>query len=113
VLVGAIFVVGALSVAGMPPAAGFVGKLELFRAVADSPALIVLFLVGSALSFVYVFQVYQYDFWREKRDAPARAWPQQVVAASLALVVLALGVYPEPLLALSRDAAAALAGGAG
>src|SRR5690606_28545599 len=51
-LVGAIFVVGALSVAGMPPAAGFVGKLELFRAVADSPALIVLFVLGSALSFV-------------------------------------------------------------
>jgi multicomponent Na+:H+ antiporter subunit D len=112
-LVGAIFVVGALSVAGIPPAVGFAGKLELFRAVADEPALIVLFFLGSALSFVYVFQVYQYDFWREKREDPVRAWPQQVVAAVLALAVLAAGLWPEPLLALSRDAADVLRGGGG
>ena len=36
-IVGAVFVLGALSVAGVPPAAGFVGKLELFRAAADEP----------------------------------------------------------------------------
>ncbi|MBY8854421.1 oxidoreductase, partial [Saccharothrix sp. MB29] len=40
-LVAAAFAVGALSVAGVPPAAGFVGKLELFRTgvVAGSVAL--------------------------------------------------------------------------
>ena len=36
-IVGAAFAIGALSVAGVPPAAGFVGKLELFRAAADDP----------------------------------------------------------------------------
>jgi multicomponent Na+:H+ antiporter subunit D len=112
-LAGAIFVVGALSVAGVPPAAGFVGKLELFRAVADEPALIALFALGSALSFVYVFQVYQYDFWRGERDAPRRSRHKHVVAGLLALVVIAAGVWPEPLLALSRDAAGALPGGTG
>ena len=41
-IVGAAFAIGALSVAGVPPAAGFVGKLELFRATADDPELIAL-----------------------------------------------------------------------
>jgi multicomponent Na+:H+ antiporter subunit D len=110
-LVGAAFAVGALSVAGVPPAAGFVGKLELFRAAGDSAALIVLFLLGSALSFVYVFQVYQYDFWRGERTGPRSGHPQQAVVAALALLVLAAGLWPEPLLTLSDDAAQALPGG--
>jgi multicomponent Na+:H+ antiporter subunit D len=114
-LVGAGFVVGALSVAGVPPAAGFVGKLELFRAgvEADSPALVALILLGGALSFVYVLQVYQYDFWRGERTGPASPAAQRLLVGALALVVVAAGLWPEPLLALSRDAAAALPGGAG
>jgi multicomponent Na+:H+ antiporter subunit D len=107
-LVSAAFVIGALSVAGVPPAAGFLGKLELFRATAHDPALIVLIFLGGALSFVYVFQVYQYEFWRTEKDGPRSTRPQQAIIGVLALVVLAAGVWPEPLLALSSDAAAAL-----
>jgi multicomponent Na+:H+ antiporter subunit D len=110
-IVGAAFAIGALSVAGVPPAAGFVGKLELFRATADDPELIALFVLGSALSFVYAFQTYQYDFWRGERRGKRGTLPQQGVVAALALLVLAAGVWPEPLLALSHDAAELLAGG--
>jgi multicomponent Na+:H+ antiporter subunit D len=114
VLVAGAFAVGALSVAGIPPAAGFVGKLALFQAATDSAGtavLIVLFFVGSALSLVYVFQVYQYDFWRGERDDPTGGRGQRAVIAALALLVLVAGAWPEPLLALSREAAAVLAGG--
>ncbi len=107
-LVGAAFAIGALSVAGVPPAAGFVGKLELFRAASDSWPLLALFVLGSALSFVYAFQLYQYDFWRGERSGLPNPWPQQAVAAGLALLILAAGVWPEPLLALSQDAAEVL-----
>ena len=110
-IVGAAFAIGALSVAGVPPAAGFVGKLELFRATADDPELIALLVLGSALSFVYAFQTYQYDFWRGERTGRRSTLPQQGVVAALALLVLAAGVWPEPLLALSHDAAELLAGG--
>ena len=110
-IVGAAFAIGALSVAGVPPAAGFVGKLELFRATADDPELIALLVLGSALSFVYAFQTYQYDFWRGERTGKRSTLPQQGVVAALALLVLAAGVWPEPLLALSHAAAALLAGG--
>jgi multicomponent Na+:H+ antiporter subunit D len=112
-IVGAAFMLGALSVAGVPPAAGFVGKLELFRTASDSPVLLALLFLGGALSFLYVFQVYQYDFWRGERSGPASAWTQQAVVAALGLLVLAAGIWPEPLLALSQDAAQALAGGGG
>jgi len=112
-LVGAAFVVGALSVAGVPPAAGFVGKLQLFHAAAGDPALIALIFAGGLLSFVYVFQIYQYDFWRGERRGRRSGRPQQAVVAVLALAVLAAGLWPEPLLALSRDAARVLAGGGG
>ena len=111
-VVGAVFALGALSVAGVPPAAGFVGKLELFRAAAGSPALLALLFLGSALSFVYAFQVYQYDFWRGTRTGPRSSTAQQAVVVVLALLVLAAGAWPEPLLALSHEAAELLSGGA-
>jgi len=109
-VVGAAFVVGALSVAGVPPAAGFVGKLGLFRAAVDIPAVLVLLFLGSALSLLYVFQVYQYDFWRTARAGPPSARGQQLVLGAMALLVLAAGVWPEPLLALSSAAARVLTG---
>ena len=110
-LVGAVFVLGALSVAGMPPLAGFVGKLELFRAAGTNPVLLGVLFLGSALSFIYVLQIYQYDFWRGGRTGPVSGLSRQVVVTGLAMVVLAAGVWPEPLLAVGHDAAAVLAGG--
>jgi multicomponent Na+:H+ antiporter subunit D len=113
-LVGFAFVVGALSVAGMPPAAGFLGKLEVFRAGLEGGAVVVgLLVLGSALSFVYMFQIYQHDFWRERRSAGASVRPVGVVVGCMGVVVLALGLWPEPLLAVSRRAATVLAGGEG
>ncbi|ROP42045.1 complex I subunit 5 family protein [Saccharothrix texasensis] len=111
-LVAAAFAVGALSVAGVPPAAGFIGKLELFRTaiVAGSAALVVLLVVGSALSLVYLFQVYQRSFWRPDPSATgvASPLPQRLLTAVSALLVLAAGLWPEPLLLLSKDAVDAL-----
>ncbi|MFN8518900.1 MAG: proton-conducting transporter membrane subunit [Chloroflexota bacterium] len=111
-VVGWAFLLGALSVAGVPPAAGFVGKLGLFHAAADAPAVLVLLVLGSAMSLLYAFQIYQYDFWRTSRAGLRSPRGQQVVLVLLAIVVLAAGVWPEPLLRLSDEAASALTGGA-
>ncbi len=108
-MVGAVFVIGALSIAGVPPAAGFIGKLELFRSVLHEPALVGLLLVGALLSLVYAFQIYQYDHWRAAQPDGSSPWQQRVVPVALGVVVLAMGVWPEPLLALSHAAAAVLA----
>jgi len=106
--------VGAFSVAGLPPTAGFFGKAALFEAgIAEgSTAVVVLLFAGSALSFIYMMQLFQHDHWRPGThpDPDARpATPRLRVAAGLlALAVLAVGLWPEPLLAVSERAADAL-----
>ncbi len=110
-LVGWVFLRGALSVAGVPPAAGFVGKLQLFHAAAGAPVLLVLLFLGSAMSLLYSFQIYQYDFWRTERKGSRSPRGQQVVLAVVAVVVLGAGLWPEPLLRLSDAAARVLTTG--
>jgi multicomponent Na+:H+ antiporter subunit D len=122
-LVGGAFAVGAFSIAGVPPAAGFVGKIAVFKAaiaagsLSVSLALVALIFVGSALSFLYSFQVYQRRFMKprspveasDKADPAAARW---LVVALAALVVL-VGIWPGPLVTLSEAAAAVLAGSSG
>jgi multicomponent Na+:H+ antiporter subunit D len=112
-VVSAAFVLGALSVAGMPPAVGFLGKLALIHTgiIAQSPALVAVLVAGSALSFVYMVQMYQHEFWRRPRVGPPSPWPLQLLPAILASLVLAAGLWPEPMMAFSREAAAALSRG--
>jgi multicomponent Na+:H+ antiporter subunit D len=112
-LISVVFLLGALSVAGMPPAVGFLGKLALVHTgiAARSPALVALLVAGSALSFVYMFQMYQHEFWSRTHAGQPSSWPLQLLPALLALLVLAGGLWPEPLLALRRGAADVLSGG--
>jgi len=115
-LVGAAFVVGAFSVAGVPPSAGFFGKVAVFQAgvAEDSIALLVLLFVGGALSFVYMFQIYQHAFWRPEAAVGDVSPPVlRGLTLGLAAVIVAIGIWPEPLLALSGGAADLLAGAAG
>ena len=109
-IVAAAFAVGAFSVAGLPPSAGFVGKLVLFQSgvEADSIAIVALLFLGGALSFVYMFQIYQHDFWRGERPAGSGPAATRALTVGMALLILALGVWPEPLLSASRDAASVL-----
>jgi len=116
-LVGPAFAVGAFSVAGIPPSAGFFGKLALFQAGVEegSIALVALLFVGGALSFLYMFQIYQHDFWRPEQGKPPPAergpsspFALRAVALMVAALVVGLGLWPEPLLAAGREAAEAL-----
>jgi multicomponent Na+:H+ antiporter subunit D len=111
-VVAALFALGALSIAGMPPAAGFVGKLQILRAVIGDPILAAVVLLGSLLSFVYAFQIYQFERWRPDTDSAARrgVTSAQVVPLALGGLILGMGVWPEPLLVLSNAAAAVLSG---
>ncbi len=108
-LAGAAFAIGAFSVAGVPPASGFLGKMALFQVgiAEDRPMLVALIFLGGALSFVYMFQLYR------RRTAEIEAhgsspWGAQVVVVMLALVILGIGVWPDPLLNLVERAALSL-----
>ncbi len=118
-MVGAAFAVGAFSVAGVPPAVGFLGKLALFRAaltwggVVGAVAMVALVFLGGALSFVYAFQIYQRVYLKPGRMEKGKPSPiaARLLVVGLATLLIALGIYPEPLLYLSEQAAAVLTGG--
>jgi multicomponent Na+:H+ antiporter subunit D len=113
-LVGFAFVVGAFSVAGVPPVGGFLGKAGLFRVALSNEnwAVTALVVVGSALSFLYMFQAYQRKFWAVDPDAPAPPPPSpasiRAVVVALAVLTLFIGVWPEPALWISEQAAASI-----
>ena len=117
-MVGAAFAVGAFSIAGVPPAAGFVSKLALFRAaiawdgVVGAVALVSLIFLGSAISFVYSFQIYQKIYLKPGRMETGKPSPlaARLLVVALAILVVALGLYPEPLLYVGARAAEVLAG---
>ena len=118
-LVGAAFAVGAFSIAGVPPAAGFVGKIAVFKAaMVEGPAvtgaaLVALVFAGSALSFLYSFQVYQRRFLAPQDGEKPGPLAARLLVFSLAAVLLFLGLWPEPLIYLSQAAAGALTGSSG
>jgi multicomponent Na+:H+ antiporter subunit D len=116
-LVGAAFAVGAFSIAGVPPVAGFVGKIAVFKAaiaegsLPTSLALVALIFLGGALSFLYSFQVYQRRFMRPGSEGKQSPRSARFLVAALAALVVLLGIWPEPLVSLSEAAAAVLLGG--
>lgn len=110
-LSGFIFVVGALSVAGVPPVGGFLGKAGLFRVAVgeENWVVVALVVVGSALSFVYMFQAYQRRFWAPDPDGAAPGAPSpasvRALVCGLAILTILVGVWPEPALWISEQAA--------
>jgi multicomponent Na+:H+ antiporter subunit D len=114
-LVGAAFVVGALSVVGVPPAAGFIGKAALFRTglaageTVTAIAVVGFVFLGGALSFVYMLQIYQRRYRAPRGEpGPSSLLTRRLLVLALAVFIVALGVWPEPLLALSQYAAEVL-----
>ncbi|MEI2618479.1 MAG: proton-conducting transporter membrane subunit [Thermomicrobiales bacterium] len=112
-LVGASFALAAFSVAGVPPTAGFFGKLGLLRATIahGNITLVVLVIVGGSLSLLYMFLLYQRDYWARPEEGLASPLSSRLMVLALAACIVAVGIWPEPLLALSARAAAVLTGG--
>jgi multicomponent Na+:H+ antiporter subunit D len=105
-IAGAAFAVGAFSVAGVPPAGGFFAKMAVFEVSVDAqrPYIITLLFVGGAFSFIYMFYLYRARFWVNQPNDEATTPSALALVAVVALIVIAVGLYPEPLLALSQTA---------
>ncbi len=88
-----------LSLGGIPPLAGFMGKLLVFRAAVDS-GLLLLVVVGvltSAVGAYYYLRVVVYMFMRpppEQATLAPRQWGTEVALAVTAAAVVLLGVAP-------------------
>jgi NADH-quinone oxidoreductase subunit N len=100
---GAVFAVSLLALAGLPPTAGFMGKLLLFRAALEGgyPVLAGLGMLTVAAAAYYDVRplTLMYAFGPGRRPPEARISPAGHCALALTLLgLLALGVAPAPVL---------------
>ncbi|WP_406067298.1 Na+/H+ antiporter subunit D [Micromonospora sp. NBC_01638] len=117
-LLGVLFFVPVMNLAGVPPFSGFLGKLGLLQAgvATGRPLPGVLVAAGTLTSLLTLYvasRVWNIAFWRAPRLAtsqPAVRLPKLMVGATVALVALglALTVLAGPLFDVTADAAADL-----
>lgn len=111
---GALFLVPALSLAGVPPFPGFWGKLVLLRATLEigAGALAALILVVSLLTLLAVARIWAEVFWKPAREAPSAAATLAATSwatlALLAALVAAAGVGAGPFIAGAASVGAGL-----
>src|SRR5438045_3763144 len=94
-----------LSLAGIPPLAGFFGKFYLFSAALQAAKnygllwLVALALLGSLISFYYYLMVLKVIFVDKTETAPVFRldFLQRASIVVLALIVLFLGLFPNGL----------------
>jgi multicomponent K+:H+ antiporter subunit D len=114
-LLGTLFVVGAVSVAGLPPLSGFVGKLTLLQATAISPAMPVLWsvLLGTGfLAMIALARAGSAMFWKTtgERARPPGSGLLRLAPAITALACgVALALFAAPILRFTDAAAEQLA----
>ncbi len=121
-----LFAIPAMTLAGLPPTAGFVAKLQLLQAGAvggpGSTAVAAVVIVASLLTLYALAKVWVLAFWGSPRAAvedpdphdelevgTARTpWPMYAATAGLVMVSLAIAAFAGPLSALTGRAGADL-----
>ena len=120
-LLGAMFLLAAVSVAGLPPLSGFIGKFSLLAAVPEAHVawLWPVLLITGVLTLLALASAGSHLFWREGGEVPA---PGRVpalrgveVGATVALLALGvmLAVFGGPALRYAQDAGGQLVSPAG
>jgi len=104
-----------LSLTGIPPTAGFVGKFYLFAAGVEAGYiwLVLIAVVNSAISLFYYMRVVAAMYFREATVAGPPLSPSAALCIGLFLAAfgtLLLGVYPDFVLELAKASAAGFAG---
>lgn len=106
----AVLVLSLLSLLGLPPLTGFVGKLELFTAAIDAGQawLAVVAIVNTVISLYYYLRVIAPAVLERDEDWPERPVPGgralAPVLAVTGVAVVAFGLAAEPLLKLAERA---------
>ena len=110
------------SLAGIPPLAGFLGKFELFFAAfaaSNGPDgrlfwwLAIIGVLNSAVGAYYYLRIVVAMYLREPTGEPSlapAAWPTALAVTACAVLTLALGLFPGPVIRATREAAEAVTG---
>ncbi|MCJ7621373.1 MAG: NADH-quinone oxidoreductase subunit N [Anaerolineae bacterium] len=100
----AVMVIFFMSLAGLPPTAGFVGKLFVFGAAVQAGYyyLAIIGVLNSVISVVYYFNVVRQMFFLPPPSEERLSLPRFPLAAAIICVVMVMviGLYPQPLIDL-------------
>jgi len=95
-----------LSLAGIPPTAGFLGKYYIFLALIQTGhyTLAVIATLYVAVAIFYYFKIVRSMFTREETEkAPlTTSFGLRLALGASGLLTLAIGIYPEPFLRLAQ-----------
>jgi multicomponent Na+:H+ antiporter subunit D len=102
---GALFFVGGLALAGIPPTNGFISKMTLFQSGIQAEQWVALALIGFASIFtlIYVTRAFMRIWWQPAAEgAKAKPSGDRLIAPALLIAgVLVLGLWAEPLVTLA------------
>jgi NADH-quinone oxidoreductase subunit N len=113
-LLALILTMSMVSLAGIPPLAGFMGKFLLLKAALKSGAanaacywLISAAIVGIMASIYYYFGVIRAMFWSKTQTATSVieiSWPAKIALFTCLGGMLFLGIFPSPLFSAAETA---------
>ena len=114
-LAAAVMLIFLLSLTGIPPTAGFVGKFYLFAAAVEKGYiwLVLIAVINSTISLFYYMRVVMVMYMREQPAGGIALNPSLALCTALFLAAagtLLLGIFPGPFLEFAR-ASAAVTGG--
>ncbi|KJS18912.1 MAG: NADH-quinone oxidoreductase subunit N [Clostridiaceae bacterium BRH_c20a] len=105
----AVMLASLLSLAGIPPLAGFVGKFQLFRAIMEQGYVWLVFVAlgMSMVSVYYYLLVAKAMYFKDPHeDSQIKVnLPIQITLLAITLITLFLGIYPTPLTNLATQVA--------
>jgi len=113
-LLAALFLIPALSLAGLPPLSGFWAKFLVIDATfrAGEHWLAGLALFVGLLTLYSMTKIWMEAFWKKpvlpRTEARRVPLPMLLAIAALGTLTLAIGFMPQPLILFSQTAAAAL-----
>jgi NADH-quinone oxidoreductase subunit N len=98
-----------LSLAGIPPTAGFMAKFFIFSAAVDAgeTGLVVVGVITSAIAAFFYLRVIVSMWLQDPEPEAVPLGPSPALVAGLAIsaaVTIALGVWPQGLIELARNA---------
>ena len=99
-----------LSMIGIPPLMGFFGKFLLFTSVIDRGllALAVIAILNSFLSIYYYAKVILSMYSSREKSELRLDWAVGSVVVACLILVILLGLYPQPLISAASSAASSL-----
>lgn len=99
-----------MSLAGIPPLAGFFGKFYLFKAVVNAGfvGIVVVAALNSVVSIFYYFRLIIWMYFKGDHTAVCResspSWGPRIAVSFACLLLVALGLFPEDALNFAEAA---------